>query len=63
MKHEILDAIRSAASFVLMIWGLIAASCTLVLLYAAWLGHIPVWHAPALALISMAILTGSYLLY
>lgn len=62
MKHKIAESIRQAASFFCFLMGTFAAAVSLVLAYVAYLGHIPVWHPPAAILISMAFLTGSYLI-
>ena len=62
MMKKLLLGISSAASMILLLYGLFAAACALAILYVAWLGHVPYWHAAAAALVGMASLTVSHIL-
>lgn len=62
MKRKLMLGISSGVSMMLLLYGMVASGCALVILYAAWLGHVPYWHAAAAALAGLASLTVSHML-
>ena len=55
------DSLRAAAWGFLLMWGMILSGCSLVLLFVAGLGHVPVWHAAVAAFAAMLSLTLSHI--
>lgn len=61
MKEKIIDAIRNAAWWFCLMWGTIMSGVSLVLVFMAMLGHIPIWHPAVAAFAAMLILSAGYL--
>lgn len=62
MKPNIKEGLKYAASWFLLMYGLVLAGVSLMLVYLAWAGSVPIWHPPVVMLASMASLTVSSLL-
>lgn len=61
MKEALKEAIRAAAWGFTLMWGMILSGCSLMLLFAAGLGHVPIWHAAVAAFAAMVSLSLSHL--